>query len=176
MGNFPSPQILNEPKSLNHALSGTLGFDSIQHRSSFRSPRLTFRSCMRSTKWSRTAAGSRDQVSIWGTVAPTYSPKTKRPSSSPSCFTWPGSLAARNRSASWKNAFSFCCWASIPCSMSSTRTRLSLRSRCLARISTCFAILGGRVTLRRICFATGCLLARFGIGIVAPFYTSLVHY
>jgi hypothetical protein len=53
------------------------------------------------------------------------------------------SLAARKHSANWKNAFSFCCWASIPCSMSSTSMRLSLRSRCRAKTSTCRAILAG---------------------------------
>ena len=60
-----------------------------------------------------------------------YSPKTKRPNWSPNCFTCSGSLAARNRSANWKNSFSFCRRASIPCSMSSSLRRL--RRRRLAR-------------------------------------------
>jgi hypothetical protein len=37
----------------------------------------------------------------------------------------------------------YCCWAPIPCSMSSTSMRLSLRSRCRAKTSTCRAILAG---------------------------------
>src|SRR5277367_1359982 len=37
-----------------------------------------------------------------------YSPNTKRPNWSPNCLTCSGSLAARNRSANWKNVFSFC--------------------------------------------------------------------
>jgi hypothetical protein len=56
--------------------------------------RLNFGSRLRSTRWSRTAAGSRDQVSICGI----YSPKMKRPHSSPSSFASFGSAAARKRS------------------------------------------------------------------------------
>src|SRR5580700_12180314 len=59
----------------------------------------------------------------------------------------------------------------MPCSMSSTRTRLSLRERCFAMVSTCLAIFGGRVMLRRTWLARD----RFGFGIVAPLYTILVH-
>ena len=60
--------------------------------------------------------------------------------------------------------------------MSSTRTRLSLRARCLAIVSTCLATFGGKVTLRRTCLARACFVrARFAIAIVAPVYTIVVH-
>src|SRR5580704_1648505 len=105
-----------------------------------------------------------------------YSPNTKRPNWSPNCLTCSGSLAARKRSANWKNVFSFCCWASIPCSISSTSTRLSLRARCLARFSTCLAILVGKVTLRRTWVGRAAFARdRLASGIVAPVYTIVVY-
>lgn len=70
MGNLPSPQSLNEPKSLYHCPSETFGFDSIQTRNWLRSVTPMLRSCIRSTRWSRMAAGSRDQFSIWGMAHP----------------------------------------------------------------------------------------------------------
>ena len=126
---------------------------------------------MRSTRWSRIAAGRRNQLSICGIVPRNHSPNTKRPSSFPNCFTCSGSLAARKRSASWKNAFSFCRSAAMPCSISSTRTRFSLSARCLAIVSTCFAILGGSVTLRRTCLERLPLVA----GMMTPLYTKVVR-
>jgi hypothetical protein len=106
----------------------------------------------------------------------TYSPKTKRPKWLPNCLTCSGSSAARKRAANWKKAFSFCWRASIPCSISSTKTRLSLRARSFAMVSTCLAILGGRLKLRRTCFvradfARDC----FANAMVAPVYTTLVQ-
>ena|SRR5438477_3690558 len=94
-----------------------------------------------------------------------YSPKTKRPSSSPSCLDSIGSFEARKRSASSKKAFSFCLLASIPNSINSTRTRLSLSRRRLAIDSTCLASGFGRVTLRRTCFVIA----------MAPLYTVMVQ-
>src|ERR1035438_9438814 len=94
-----------------------------------------------------------------------YSPKTKRPSWSPSCFASSGLLALRKRSARSKNAFSFCFRASMPNSMSSTSTRLSLKRWLFAMRSTCLAIGAGRDTLRRTCFVTG----------IPSLYTSVVH-
>src|SRR5260370_24057270 len=94
-----------------------------------------------------------------------YSPKAKRPNSSPNCLASSGSLALRKRSASSKNAFSFCFRASIPSSMSSTRTRLSLKRWLLAMRSTCLAMGVGSDTLRRTCFVAG----------IASLYTTLVH-
>src|ERR1700733_14722745 len=59
--------------------------------------------------------------------------------------------------------------------MSSTKTRLSLRARCFARVSTCFAILARRVTLRRTCLAEADFVrVRFASG-MAPCYTILVQ-
>src|SRR6266566_4608582 len=81
-----------------------------------------------------------------------YSPKTKRPNSSPSRLDSTGSFEMRKRSASSKKARSFCLLASIPNSISSTRMRLSLNRRRCAIDSTCLAIGPGRVTLRRTPF------------------------
>src|SRR5271157_369209 len=99
-----------------------------------------------------------------------YSPNMKRPNWSPSRFTSSGSLAARKRSTSSKKAFSFCLRASMPCSMSSTKMRLSLRRRCFAIVPTCLSISRGSVMLRRTRFT--CL--RFAIA-MAPLYTILVQ-
>jgi hypothetical protein len=44
-----------------------------------------------------------------------YSPKTKRPNSSPKCLTCSGLLAARNRSARSKNSRSFRWRVSMSC-------------------------------------------------------------
>src|ERR1035441_9680730 len=101
-----------------------------------------------------------------------YSPNTKRPNWSPNCSTSLGALASRKRFASSKKAFSFSLRAWIPCSMRSTRTRLSLRRRCFDMVSTCFAISRGRVTLRRTCFAA----ARFAVAILSSIYTILVQH
>src|SRR5439155_24673824 len=68
-----------------------------------------------------------------------YSPKMNRPSSFPSSLISAGSFDERKRSARSKKAFSFCFWVSMPSSMSSTRTRLSLRWRRFASLSTCLA-------------------------------------
>ena len=119
------------------------------------------RSCIRSTRCSRSAVGRRDQVSICGI----HLPKMKRPISSPSCFTSSGSAAARKRSARAKNAFSFSLCASSPCSTNSTNTRLSLRRFLLAIRSTCSANRVGSVTLLRTGFLTG----------ISPLYTAVVH-
>jgi hypothetical protein len=116
---------------------------------------------MRSTRFARSAAGRRDQVSICGT----HLPKIKRPISSPGCFTSSGSAAARKRSATAKNAFSFSLCASRPCSTSSTSTRLSLRRLFLAILSTCSASRVGKVTLLRTCF----------VDAISPVYTVMVH-
>src|SRR5271155_5845227 len=94
-----------------------------------------------------------------------YSPKTKRPNSSPRRLACCGSLAARKRSARSKNAFSFWFRASMPSSMSSTRIRLSLKRWLFAMRSTCLAIGVGSDTLRRTCFVVA----------MASLYTSLVH-
>src|SRR5450631_1413702 len=94
-----------------------------------------------------------------------YSPKMKRPISSPSCFASFGSAAARKRSARAKKAFSFSFCASKPCSTSSTSTRLSLRRLFLAIRSTCSASRVGRVTLLRTCLAAA----------MTPLYTVMVH-
>jgi len=59
-----------------------------------------------------------------------YSPNTKRPNWSPNRSTSSGSFTSRKRFASSKKALSFSSRARIPCSMSSSRTRLSLRRRC----------------------------------------------
>src|SRR5258708_8620496 len=53
----------------------------------------------------------------------------------------------------------------MPSSMSSTRTRLSLKRWLLARRSTCLAMGAGSDTLRRTCFVAG----------IASLYTTLVH-
>ena len=50
LGYEPWPQILNEPKSLNQAPSGTSGLDSIQTRSRLRSAMLIARSRIRSIR------------------------------------------------------------------------------------------------------------------------------
>jgi hypothetical protein len=94
-----------------------------------------------------------------------YSPKTKRPNSSPSCLASAASCDERKRCASSKKAFSFSFWASMPSSMSSTRTRLSLSLRRRAMLATFRAVGSGRVKLRRTCFVV----------FTAPFYTSLVQ-
>jgi hypothetical protein len=62
-------------------------------------------------------------------------------------------------------------------SMSSTSMRLSLRSRCRAKTSTCRAILAGKVTLRRTCFARADFAcARFAVATVTPVCTTMVHF
>ena len=61
-----------------------------------------------------------------------YSPKTIRPNSSPSRFASAGLSEARNRSANSKNSRSFRRLASIPSSIRSSNTRLSLNRRRLA--------------------------------------------
>jgi hypothetical protein len=83
-----------------------------------------------------------------------------------------GSLASRKRFASSKKAFSLSLSAWIPCSMSSTSTRLSLRRRCFDMLSTCFAISRGSVTLRRTCFA----VVRFAVAIPSSIYTIVVQF
>jgi hypothetical protein len=112
--------------------------------------RLNFGSRLRSTRWSRTAAGSRDQVSICGI----HSPKMKRPHSSPSSFPSFGSAAARKRSGKSEKRLLFFLFLLRfqACSTSSTSTRLSLRRRFFAMRSTGSARCVGKNTLRRTCF------------------------
>lgn len=100
LGSLPSPQSLNEPKSLYHGPSGTIGFNSIQTRNWLRSSRLILRSCMHSARWSRAAGGAVTRFRFEALFTKHHSPNTKRPSSLPSCLTCSGSLAARKRSAS----------------------------------------------------------------------------
>ena len=78
-----------------------------------------------------------------------YLPKTICPSSSPRRSTSFGSVAARKCSASSKKALSFCFFASIPSSRSSTSIRLALRRRRFAMLRTWVATFAGRVTLWR---------------------------
>jgi hypothetical protein len=51
-GYFPSPQILNDPKSLNHSPSGASGSDSRHCFSRYKSSGAIFRSAARSKRWS----------------------------------------------------------------------------------------------------------------------------
>src|ERR1700722_5541687 len=95
-----------------------------------------------------------------------YSPKTRRPNSSPNRLACCESLAARKRPASSKKAFSFCFRASMPSSMSSTRIRLSLKRWLFAMRSTCLAMGVGSDMLRRTCFVVG----------MASLHTNLVHF
>jgi len=94
-----------------------------------------------------------------------YSPNTKRPNCSPRRCTSSASCDERKRCAKSKKAFSFCRRASIPSSISSTSTRLSLSLRRRAMLATSRAVGSGRVKLRRICFVV----------FTTPFYTSLVR-
>src|SRR6202011_6292091 len=56
-GYFPTPQILNEPKSLYQSPSGASGFDSLHALSWYRSSAVILRSRSRSKRWSRSAGG-----------------------------------------------------------------------------------------------------------------------
>ncbi len=141
--------------------SGTSGRDSIHRRSWFRSSRLILRSRMRSIRWSRTACGSCDQPAICGI----YSPNTKRPSCSPSSCASSASCEERKRWANAKNSFSFRWRASIPSSISSTSTRLSLSLLRRAMLATFLAVGSGRVRLRRTCFLV----------FTPPVYTNVVQ-
>ena len=143
-GYAPSPHSLNDPKSL------------------YQSP-TNFRICfnpqsqlIQIRKGNAAIAHSLDQVAPQrlGKLGPPldlwhYLPKTICPSSSPRRSTSFGSVAARKCSASSKNAFSFCFFASIPSSRSSTNIRLALRRRRFAILRTWVATFAGRVTLWR---------------------------
>src|SRR6185369_15780473 len=94
-----------------------------------------------------------------GQVVPTLElrhqpPKTIRPSSSPRRLAASGSCSLRKRSARAKNCCCFRFSASMPFSISSNNMRFLLSFRLLARLPTCFASLGGRLTLWRTAFST----------------------
>src|SRR5579872_6513072 len=106
-----------------------------------------------------------------GQVVPTLElrhqpPKTIRPSSSPRRLAASGSCSLRKRSARAKNCCCFCFSASIPFSINSNNMRFLLSFRLLAMLPTCFATLGGRLTLWRTAFS-----ATF----MTPLCTKTVH-
>src|SRR5262245_42708422 len=80
-------------------------------------------------------------------------PKTILPSSSPKRLAASGSCSLRKRSARAKNCCCFRFSASIPFSISSNNMRFLLSFRLLAILPTCFATLGGRLTLWRTDFS-----------------------
>lgn len=146
-GYFPSPQILNVPKSLYQAPSGASGSDSRHNFNSYKSSTVILRSRRRSKRWSRRVGGKSDHW-IFGI----YSPNVRRASSFLIRFRSAGSEESLNRSASWKNFVFSASLDSIPLSISSTKTRFVLVRRCFAIVRTWCASREGSDTLRRKVF------------------------
>ena len=118
-------------------------------------------SCMRSMRCRRIAAGSCDQLAMRALFTEDEAAQLIA-----QLLDLLGIVGRSESCASSKKAFSFSFWAWMPCSINSTRTRLSLRRRCLEMASyllrRCHA---GGLTLRLTCFAvvmTHIILHHFG--------------
>jgi hypothetical protein len=161
-GYFPSPQILNDPKSLYQAPSGASGSDSRHIFSWHRSSAVIFRSASLSKRWSR-SPDAKSVHCIFGID----SPKVMRASFSLICFRSAGSEVALSWSANSKNLDFSASFDSIPVSINSTKTRFVLVLRFFASVRTRRARRAGRDTLCRMGFSAI---------VMVQFYTTSHHY